>query len=134
MAGHHDFGKKGEELAVSWLSEKGFVILHRNWRSGRHEIDIIASRSGVVHFIEVKSGQTAKPGQMSRYGYPEERVSKGKLRNMMRAAAAWLFQFPGYKRIQYDVLAITISKSGTIGYEGKESPLAEYFLIEDVSL
>ncbi|MHA4810699.1 YraN family protein [Flavitalea flava] len=134
MARHNDFGKKGEVLAADWLMEKGFTVLHRNWRSSRHEIDIIATRSGIVHFIEVKTGQAEKAGQMGRYGYPEERVSNAKIKGMMRAAAAWLFQFPGYKRIQYDVLAITIKRANNLCSDEKMSPIVEYFLIEDVYL
>src|ERR1700737_4981136 len=70
MTRHIEFGKKGEELAAGWLTGKGFEILHRNWRHGRYEVDIIARYQDVVHFIEVKAGQ---PGI---YGQPEERVSK----------------------------------------------------------
>lgn len=117
MARHTDFGKKGEELAAVWLARKGYEILSRNWRHGRYEVDIIACYRGIYHFIEVKSG---RPGV---YGNPEERVSKNKIRNIMQGAIAWLCQFPGQKRVQYDVLAITI-RPGT-------GP--EYFLFEDVT-
>ncbi|HEX9509325.1 MAG TPA: YraN family protein [Puia sp.] len=116
MAGHIDLGKKGEELAAGWLMHKGYEILHRNWRHGRYEVDIIARYQDVYHFIEVKAGQTGV------FGQPEERVSKHKIRNMMRAAAAWLYQFPGHRKIQYDVLAITFRKDAG----------PEYFLFADV--
>ena len=39
-------GAKGESLAADWLKEQGFEILHRNWRIGRFETDIIASKDG----------------------------------------------------------------------------------------
>lgn len=116
MTGHIDFGQKGEELAAGWLTGKGYEILHRNWRHGRYEVDIIARYQDVCHFIEVKAGQSGM------YGQPEERVSKQKIRNMMQAAAAWLYQFPGQKRVQYDVLAITFRKDSE----------PEYFLFTDV--
>ncbi|HMH21120.1 MAG TPA: YraN family protein [Puia sp.] len=116
MARHIDFGKKGEDLAEAWLISSAYEILHRNWRKGRYEVDIIARHQGIYHFIEVKSGRS------DDYGHPEERVSKQKIRNMMKGAAAWLQQFPGPKRIQYDVLAITI----------REGEAPEYFLIGDV--
>jgi len=116
MARHIDFGKKGEKLATEWLAGKGFDILHQNWRSGRYEVDIVARREGVIHFIEVKAGRS------NVYGHPEERVSKHKIANMMQGGAAWLYEFPGHKRVQYDVLAITL--------RGDAEP--EYFLLEDV--
>jgi len=119
MARHNDLGKEGEELAAGWLTERGFRILHRNWRHGRGEVDVIAVRGGIHHFVEVKclKGDT--------YGYPEERVSKAKLRSMMRVAAHWLYEnsVRGERRVQYDVLAIQV-KDG----------IPAYFLFEDVSL
>ena len=118
MTSYADFGKEGEGLAADWLAEKGYEILHRNWRHGRYEVDIIACCEGVYHFIEVKARHS------STFGHPEEKVSKSKLKNMMQGAVAWLCQFPGPKRVQYDVLAITLRKN--------EGP--EYFLIEDVYL
>ena len=42
MAEHNKFGEEGEEMAVQWLSENGYTILHRNWRHKQYEIDIIA--------------------------------------------------------------------------------------------
>ena len=119
MARHNEFGKKGEELASGWLSEKGFSILHRNWRQGHEEIDIIALRGGIYHFIEVK----CSVGTM--YGYPEERVSKSKLRSMMRVASHWLYtnHILANKRVQYDVLAITFNEGPPV-----------FTLFEDISL
>ena len=38
----HELGKIGEELAVEYLTDKGYQILERNWHSGHKEIDIIA--------------------------------------------------------------------------------------------
>jgi putative endonuclease len=116
MAEHNDFGKKGEALAVEWLIQKGFEIIHRNWRHGRYEVDIIARLDDTYHFIEVKAATTLI------YGHPEERVDNRKIRNLMKGAAAWLHQSPGLKRAQYDVLAITIDGNGD----------PHYFLIGDV--
>ncbi len=52
------FGDKSETLATSFLEQSGFVILERNYFARKlGEIDIIASRDDVLHFIEVKSGK-----------------------------------------------------------------------------
>ena len=120
MARHNDLGKWGEGLAVEWLAEKGFEILRTNWRHRRSEIDVIAMRNGIYHFIEVKYRESGK------YGFPEERVSRSKIRNIMSGAVHWLYEqhVPAEKRVQYDVLAIRLT--------GQQPP--EYLLIEDVSL
>ena len=53
------FGDKSETFATSFLEQSGFVILERNYFARKlGEIDIIASRDDVLHFIEVKSGKT----------------------------------------------------------------------------
>src|SRR5580704_3075469 len=117
MQGHIEFGRAGEDLGAEWLIKKGFVIIERNWRHGRYEVDIIAGRRGVLHFIEVKSRHSTV------YGYPEESVSRRKIEHFMQAASGWLIHWPGYRRTQYDVLAITFRGS-----------LQEFVLFEDVCL
>ncbi len=116
MAHHLETGRSGELLAIEYLTKNGFEILHRNWKYSYYEIDIIALRDIVLHFIEIKTRNG------NQFGYPEESVSSKKIRNMMKAAAHYQVSFPGYRRIQYDVLSISL--------HGKEIP--EYFFIEDV--
>ncbi|HXB94518.1 MAG TPA: YraN family protein [Puia sp.] len=116
MPQHIRFGRAGEDLAARWLTEKGFSVLQRNWRHGRYEVDIIAGRMGILHFIEVKSRHS------TRYGYPEGSVSRKKLEHVMQGASGWLHRWPAYRRVQYDVLAITFGKDAH----------PEYVLFEDV--
>lgn len=73
MAWHNETGKTGEKLAADWL-EKGFTILEKNWRHKRLEVDIIAEKDNLLHFIEVKSRSS------QNYGLPEESVSLKKLK------------------------------------------------------
>jgi len=105
MHQHIELGRKGEELAADWLTAKGFAILQRNWRHGRYEIDIIASRSKILHIIEVKSRRS------SSYGRPEESVSRQKFQNLMQGAAGWLVKYPHHQRVQYDVMAIDLRRN-----------------------
>ena len=48
---HHDTGKKGEDMAVDYLQNLQFTILHRNWRYAHYEIDVIASRNNLLQII-----------------------------------------------------------------------------------
>ncbi len=118
MAQHNDLGKEGEALAAQWLVSKGYTLLHRNWRHAYHEIDIIATKGKMLHIIEVKARHYF-PGSN-----PEDSVTKKKFKNLQKAANEFLFRHPGYKWIQYDILAITL-------YKNKEP---EFFLIQDVFL
>jgi putative endonuclease len=118
MALHNILGKEGEQMAVNWLQEKGYEILHRNWRHSYYEIDIVARKGNMLHIVEVKARQG------NQFGNPEDSVTKKKFKHLQKAADEFLFLNPGYKWIQYDILAITLHKN-------KET---EYFLLEDVFL
>jgi len=49
-------GKESEEKACEFLISSGFKIIEQNFYAKKlGEIDIIATKNGVYHFIEVKS-------------------------------------------------------------------------------
>jgi putative endonuclease len=116
MAHHNVTGVMGEKMARKYLQENGFEILHQNWRHGQREVDVIASRKSILHFIEVKTRRTRK------FGYPEDDVTKAKLIHLINASEEYLYQYPAWKRIQFDILSISIP--------AKEP--AEFYFIEDV--
>lgn len=118
MATHNETGKKGEDLAAGWLQQNGFTLIHRNWRYSHYEVDIIACRNNMLHFIEVKTRRS------NRFGHPEESVSDKKIENLMEAADEFMHRHPQWKKIQYNVLSITLLTN-------KEPT---FFLIEDVYL
>jgi putative endonuclease len=67
-------GNLAEDKACEFLDENGFMIVERNFYSRFGEIDIIASKDEVLHFIEVKSGldyesaiQNITPQKLSRF-------------------------------------------------------------------
>lgn len=111
-------GATGELMAAEWAKANGFAILHRNWRWKRYEIDLVAQRNGILHFIEVKTRRSGS------FGHPEESVDIKKLKHIFAAAEQYLEQYPGWKRVQYDVLSILLKKDG----------MPDYFFVEDVSL
>ena len=44
MAKHNELGKEGENAAAEYLMSKGYSIRHRNWHSGKRELDIVAQK------------------------------------------------------------------------------------------
>ena len=48
-------GEIGESIACKYLIKNDFEILERNYTRKWGEIDIIAKKQGIIHFIEVKS-------------------------------------------------------------------------------
>ena len=113
---HLEKGKSGEELASAYLTKNDFELMCSNWRFRRYEIDIVAVKDNVIHFIEVKTRHSNK------FGFPEESVSGKKFNNLRRAASAFISQLKEGQKIQFDILSIRI-------LPGKE---IEYFFIEDV--
>ncbi len=55
------YGKNGEKRGEEYLIEQGFMIVERNFHSRFGEIDIIAKKDGVLHFIEVKYSKKYNP-------------------------------------------------------------------------
>jgi putative endonuclease len=116
MLQHLQTGKIGEALAVDYLKNKGYNIIEKNWRHSRWEVDIIASKNTTLHFIEIKTRRNKK------YGLPEDKVGKKKIQNLINAAEQYVYKYPKWQRIQFDVLAILLN--------GQQP--ADFFLIEDV--
>lgn len=117
MARHNQTGKLGEAVGNTYLIENGFAILEKNWRHSHWEVDCIASKNNVLHFIEIKTRRGKK------YGLPEEKVGTKKINNLKNAAEEYLHLNPEWKRIQFNILSIIINHNETI----------EYFFIEDIS-
>ncbi len=52
---HLRLGRRGENIAVSFLKNRGFDIIMRNYKCSSGEIDIIARDGAVICFVEVKT-------------------------------------------------------------------------------
>ncbi len=100
-------GDLGERVAADWLRRNGFMIMERNWRYGRYEIDIIASRWDTVHFVEVKTRHT---GSLTM---PEDAITDDKARALRKAASAYLASRRLTRELQFDLIAVEISPDGT---------------------
>lgn len=118
MTKHLKTGKTGELLGAAFLLNLTYNIIETNWRHSRWEVDVIASKKNVLHFIEIKTRSSKK------FGMPEEKVGRKKIQNLINAAEQYLHLHPQWQRIQFDILSIIILKD--------QAPA--YFLIEDVYL
>ena len=73
------FGDQSEDFATAFLKQEDFIILERNYFARKlGEIDIIAQRDDVLHFIEVKSGKADFD--------PVYNVTPAKLRKVINSA------------------------------------------------
>jgi putative endonuclease len=104
MAESHNLGQKGEALAADHLEKAGYKILFRNWKWGKHEIDIIAENQDFIIFAEVKT--RSNDFQM----HPASAVTREKQKSIIWAANGYLQKFKVDKEGRFDV--ITIIKTG----------------------
>ncbi len=99
-------GGKGEEAAAAWLTDNGFAVLHRNWRCGRYELDIVAQRDGVIHFVEVKC---RRHGGLTT---PEEAITPAKFNSLSKAAEEYIAAYGIDGESQFDLISVEHSVSG----------------------
>ena len=72
-------GETGEQAAVVWLESKGYVIRDRNIAGKYGEIDIVATKEGIVYFFEVKAGKSGS------WFNPAENLTKAKLAKFLKS-------------------------------------------------
>jgi putative endonuclease len=107
MSDRKGLGPMGEELAAGFLSRKGYSIRHRNWRSGRTEIDIIAENDRYVVFIEVKS-------RSAGYAlHPAEAVNVPKQRTIIYAASNYIDTYGIEKEARFDIITVITGTDGS---------------------
>jgi putative endonuclease len=84
-------GKTGEDIAVKHLVKHSFQILDRNYRKKWGEIDIIAKKDKIIHFIEVKSirYEADMPIRYENH-QPEENIHLWKRKRLARAIKTYL--------------------------------------------
>lgn len=106
-------GDFGEEVACEKLTSLGLSVIERNWRSGHHEVDLIAVDRDGLHFVEVKS-RTAPVSADPLVG-----ITASKKRSLIKAAREYVLDRNcGDIEIFFDVV--------TVVFEG-ESVQVEYF-------
>lgn len=108
MAEHNEIGQRGEKIAQSFLTEKGYKILHVNWRNRKAEIDIIAMDDDILVFVEVKTRQTLI------FGEPENAVDYKKQRKLIHAANAYVLKYRFENDARFDIISIIIEKNATV--------------------
>ena len=105
-----EVGRLGEEVAAQFLERRGFKVLARNYRKPWGEIDIIAEKKGIVHFVEVKAvSRESFPADGSREkdGYrPEEQVHPTKLAKVSRTAELYMANTDDDREFQIDVVGV----------------------------
>lgn len=126
-------GRIGEDVACKFLTKHGFKIIERNYLKKWGEIDIIAEKSGILHFVEVKTVSVSfsknclprsdSPSGESATGVsreniwdisretdeyrPEENIHSWKVKRLSRVIQTYLLEKKREdKEWQFDMLAV----------------------------
>ena len=94
-------GALGEDVAVTFLVNKGFTIVERNYLKKWGEIDIVAQRQSKLHFFEVKS--VTRPFSDNGQSYkPEDNVHGLKVRHLRRIIETYLMERVGKLDVEFE--------------------------------
>ncbi|NCI46135.1 YraN family protein [Sediminibacterium soli] len=105
--------EKLELRVAGWLTEKGFLLIKRNWAYCHGKIDIIASRFGRLHFIGVTTKSYHPVNTIS-----DEGITRRKMLSFLQASQQYLQRYPQWKDVMIDILTVTM-----IGEEPKDCTL-----------
>ncbi len=104
-------GNLGEDIACQYLEGRGFFIQERNHLRKWGEIDIIAIKDDVLHFVEVKSVMHSGPA-----GYrPEENVHQIKQKKLRRVIQTYLNETRYDKDAEFQFHVISVIHKGLAG-------------------
>lgn len=92
------FGFHSEDLAADYLKSLGFEIICRNFHSKFGEIDIIAKKDNMYHFIEVKS--TSKDYETIY------RVTQKKIYKIIKTINFYMLKFGINSDYQIDLICV----------------------------
>ena len=100
MAAHNELGKLGERIAMSYMQDKGFVVIEQNYRFEKAEIDFICSDSTNIVFVEVKTRSS------SYYDAPDDSVHELKQELLKSAAGFYLEENNISLEPRFDIISI----------------------------
>jgi len=104
------WGGTGELIACRFLEQKGFRIIETGYRKPWGEVDIIAKKEGVIHFVEVKSVTREPDSAFSREMMdPEEKVDPRKVEKIRKAGEFYLREKYPNSEAQVDVIAVFLN-------------------------
>ena len=97
-----EVGERFEKRACAYMTERGFVVLERNFRCRQGEIDVVGEEEGYLVFAEGKYRASGISGN------PAEAVTAAKQRKICRVADYYrhCHGIGDGRAVRYDVVAI----------------------------
>ncbi len=99
-------GQQAERVAADYLIEQGLVLIDRNVRAGKGEIDLIMQHGDTVVFVEVRARKT------QAYVSAVQSISRSKQLKVIETAERLLVANPAWQHrpCRFDVIGIQLAK------------------------
>lgn len=110
-----EIGRRGEAIAEEFLQNAGYDILHRNWRTGHLEIDILAKKDELLIVFEVKTHTS------NALVPPESTVTPLQKERLQFAFAYYAEEFNYSGEFRFDIVGVVL--------RGDDEPLIRH--VED---
>ncbi len=105
MAQHNDLGEEGEKIAIDYLIKQDYVILEKNYRYLKAEVDIIARKENVVIAVEVKTRSS------DYFGNPQDFIKPKKIKLMVSALDHYIIENQLDVVGRFDIIALLKQKN-----------------------
>ncbi len=102
MRNNRESGAHYENAAKNYLIKNGYDIIAQNYRSGRHEIDIICRKDNQLVFVEVKGSAS------DSFGDASYKVNLAKQQSIIAVAQGFIQNSNvEYESYRFDVIVVT---------------------------
>jgi putative endonuclease len=111
---------EGEQIASDFFQKIGYKILNSRWKWGKHDIDLILEKDGIIVFVEVKTRFS------NVFGEPWEAVNNAKRKTLCRLANEYISAKDITLEPRFDIFSILIdgNKVSTFHIEDAFRPMA----------
>lgn len=99
-----EIGKRGENLALQYMADKGYDFITQNYHFRKSEIDLIFVKDLLLIFVEVKYRSSQD------FGLPEEMVSEKQKDLILEAAENYILENNWKYDIRFDIISILAVK------------------------
>jgi putative endonuclease len=101
-------GNLGEDIGCMYLEKLGFTIKDRNYLRKYGELDIVAEKASVTHFIEVKTVTRETVIRETDSYRPEDNIHPWKLKRLARTIQAYILDRKVAGEWQFDVITVVL--------------------------
>jgi len=104
-----ELGREGEDRVARYLTDSGWLVIERNWRTRLGEIDIIVLRRDTIAFVEVKTWPHGVGADL------ELVIGHAKRKRMVETAKCFLDGHRQYSGmyVRFDVILVESDPSGS---------------------